>query len=95
LRITLPLALPGIAAGVVLAFARGLGEFGATTIVAGNMEGRTRTIALAIYALLDAPGDDPRVTMLVGASVALCVAALVGYEALGRWQRRRIDLDAR
>ncbi len=94
-RVTLPLAFPGIVAGVVLAFARGLGEFGATAVVAGNMEGRTRTIALAVYALLDAPGDDPRVWQLVVASVALSVAALVGYEALGRWQRRRLELDGR
>ncbi|MFN7146977.1 MAG: molybdate ABC transporter permease subunit [Myxococcota bacterium] len=94
-RVTLPLAFPGIAAGVVLAFARGLGEFGATAIIAGNMEGRTRTISLAVYALLDAPGDDPRVWQLVASSVALSVGALVGYEALGRWQRRRLELDGR
>ncbi len=94
-RVTLPLAFPGIAAGLVLAFARGLGEFGATAIIAGNMEGRTRTIALAVYALLDAPGDDPRTAQLVGASVALAFAALVGFEALNRWQRRRLELDGR
>ena len=49
LRVQLPLALPGVAAGVVLAFARGLGEFGATVIVAGNIPGRTQTLPLAIY----------------------------------------------
>ena len=92
-RVTLPLAAPGIAAGVVLAFARGLGEFGATAVIAGNIEGRTRTIALAVYALLDAPGEDERVGWLVAASVGLSVAALVGYEALTRWQRRRLELD--
>lgn len=92
-RVTLPLALPGIAAGVVLAFARGLGEFGATAIVAGNIEGRTRTIALAVYALLDGPGEDPRLGWLVAASVALSLAALVGFEALTRWQRRRLEID--
>ena len=92
-RITLPLALPGIAAGFVLAFARGLGEFGATAIVAGNMEGKTRTIALAVYALLDSPGDDPRTTELAAASIGLSLAALVAFEALTRWQRRRLELD--
>ncbi len=92
-RVTLPLALPGIAAGVVLAFARGLGEFGATAIVAGNMEGQTRTIALAVYALLDSPGEDPRVAYLAAASVALSLAALVAFEAMNRWQRRRLALD--
>jgi molybdate transport system permease protein len=94
-RVTLPLAAPGIVAGVVLAFARGLGEFGATAVIAGNIEGRTRTIALAVYALLDAPGEDGRVTALVLASVGLSLAALVGFEALNRWQRRRLELDAR
>lgn len=92
-RITLPLAAPGIAAGFVLAFARGLGEFGATAIVAGNMEGETRTISLAIYALLDGPGDDPRVLWLALASIGLSLLALAGYEALARWQRRRLDVD--
>lgn len=92
-RVTLPLALPGVAAGVVLAFARGLGEFGATAIVAGNMEGRTRTIALAVYALLDGPGDDPRIGWLAAASVGLSLGALVGFEALNRWQRRRLEID--
>jgi molybdate transport system permease protein len=92
-RITLPLALPGIVAGFVLAFARGLGEFGATAIVAGNTEGKTRTIALAVYALLDGPGDDPRTAQLILASVGLSLGALVGFEALSRWQRRRLELD--
>lgn len=92
-RVTLPLAFPGIAAGVVLAFARGLGEFGATAIVAGNMEGRTRTIALAVYARLDSPGEDPRLTWLVFASIALSLGALVAFEALNRWQRRRLEID--
>ena len=49
-RITMPLALPGVASGGVLAFARGLGEFGATAMIAGNIENRTRTLPLAIYA---------------------------------------------
>jgi molybdate transport system permease protein len=93
LRVTLPLALPGVVAGMVLAFARGLGEFGATAIVAGNMEGETRTIALAVYALLDAPEGEAPMRVLLGASVGLSVAALVAYELLNRWQRRRIEWD--
>lgn len=93
LRVSLPLALPGIGAGMVLAFARGLGEFGATAVIAGNIEGRTRTIALAVYALLDAPDGEGALRLLLGASVALAVAALVGFEALNRWQRRRLELD--
>lgn len=92
-RVTLPLALPGIAAGMVVAFARGLGEFGATAIVAGNIEGRTRTIALAIYALLDAPGGDTTMNQLLAASIGLALTALVGFELLTRWQRRRLEID--
>lgn len=94
LRVTLPLAAPGIAAGMVLAFARGLGEFGATAILAGNIEGRTRTIALAVYALLEAPDGEAGLRRLVWASLGLAAVALVGYEALNRWQRRRLELDA-
>ncbi len=93
LRVTLPLALPGVLAGMVLAFARGLGEFGATAILAGNMEGTTRTIALAVYALLDAPDGEAQVRTLLGASVGLSVVSLVLYEALNRRQRRRLEWD--
>lgn len=91
-RITLPLALPGIAAGVVLAFARGLGEFGATAVFAGNIEGRTRTIALALYALLEAPGGEQAQQILVLATLALCFAAIALYEWLRRLQRHRLEL---
>lgn len=92
-RVTLPLALPGIAAGFTLAFARGLGEFGATAIVAGNMEGKTRTIALAVYALVDGPGGDARTVQLVVASIGLSLVALAMFEAFNRWQRRRLEID--
>jgi molybdate transport system permease protein len=93
-RVTLPLALPGIGAGMALAFARGMGEFGATVVLAGNIEGRTRTIALAVYTLLDAPGGESQVRVLLLASVALSLFALAGFEWLNRYQRRRLDLDA-
>lgn len=93
LRVTLPLALPGIAAGMVLSFARGLGEFGATAVVAGNMEGKTRTIALAVYTLLDAPDAEGPMRTLLVASIVLALLALAGFEGLNRWQRRRMELD--
>lgn len=93
-RITLPLALPGIGAGVVLAFARGLGEFGATAVLAGNMEGRTRTIALAVYTLMESPDGEGGLRTLLLASLGLSAVALLGYEALNRWQRRRLELDS-
>ncbi|NNF11728.1 MAG: molybdate ABC transporter permease subunit [Gemmatimonadetes bacterium] len=92
-RVSLPLALPGIAAGAVLAFARALGEFGATVVLAGNVEGGTRTIALAVYTLLEAPSGRETTWILVGASVALSLLALVGFEALNRRQRRRVRED--
>jgi molybdate transport system permease protein len=92
LRVTLPLATPGIAAGAVLAFARALGEFGATVVLAGNIEGSTRTIALAVYTLLESPQGREAIWVLVGASVLLSLLALLGYEALSRRQRRQMEL---
>lgn len=91
LRVSLPLALPGIAAGAVLAFARALGEFGATIVLAGNVEGSTRTIALAVYTLLESPAGREATWVLVGASVALSLLALLGYETLSRRQKQRLE----
>jgi molybdate transport system permease protein len=92
-RITLPLALPGIAAGTALAFARALGEFGATAVLAGNMEGKTRTISLAVYTLLESPSGDAAARILIAASLLLSLTALGLAETLNRWQRRRLELD--
>lgn len=89
-RVSLPLALPGIGAGAVLAFARALGEFGATIVLAGNVEGETRTIALAVYTLLESPRESADVWVLVGASVLVSVLALTGFEYLSRRQRRLV-----
>lgn len=91
--VTLPLAVPGLAAGAVLAFARALGEFGATIVLAGNVEGRTRGIALAVYTLLEVPGGEAQTAKLLWASVALAAAALAGYEWL--WRRQRAKLEVR
>jgi molybdate transport system permease protein len=90
LRVSFPLALPGIAAGAVLAFARALGEFGATVVLAGNVEGNTRTIALAVYTLLESPQGRGAIWVLVGASVVLSLLALLGFEALSRHQRKQV-----
>ena len=92
-RVSLPLALPGIAAGAILAFARALGEFGATVVLAGNVEGSTRTIALAVYTLLESPSGRTATWVLVSASVGLSLLALIGFEALNRHQRRRMRED--
>ncbi len=88
-RVTLPLSLPGLLGGVVLAFARALGEFGATIVLAGNIPGETRQIPLAVFTLLNRPGSGPEVTRLVLFSIGLSFAALLGVAALARAQRRK------
>lgn len=76
-RVTLPLALPGVAAGAILSFARALGEFGATIVLAGNVEGETRTIPVAVYTLLNVPGGEAAAWRLVAVSVVLALGALL------------------
>ena len=88
-RVTLPMALPGIAAGGVLAFARALGEFGATAMFAGDQPDSTRTLALAVYAAAEHPRSHQTAGVLVGVSLALTFIALLAYEALIRRQRRQ------
>lgn len=82
--ITLPLSLPGVFAGLVLGFARSIGEFGATITFVSNVPGQTQTLPLAIYSALQLPGGDAVVVRLAGVSVALSLAALIGSEALAR-----------
>ncbi|MCZ4330603.1 molybdate ABC transporter permease subunit [Castellaniella denitrificans] len=74
-RVSLPLAMRGILAGVLLAFARALGEFGATLMVAGNIPGRTQTLSIAIYEAVQA-GNDDTANILVLVTSATCVAIL-------------------
>ena len=85
LGVTLPLALPGLLAGCTLAFARSLGEFGATITFAGNIDGQTRTLSGALYTASQVPGGDDRATRLLAISVAVAVAALL----LSEWLARR------
>lgn len=87
-RVTLPLALPGLLAGAVLAYARALGEFGATIVLAGNVAGETRTIPVAVYTLLHVRGGEEAVLRLTAVSVALALAALLGSFWLSARQRR-------
>jgi molybdate transport system permease protein len=87
-RVTLPLALPGVLAGAVLSYARALGEFGATIVLAGNVAGETRTIPVAVYTLLNVPGGEAGVLRLTLVSVALALAALLGSFWLSARQRR-------
>lgn len=91
-RVTLPMALPGIAAGCVLAFARAMGEFGATAMVAGDQPEETRTIALAVYALAERPGSEDGITTLVWWSLGISLCALFMFERLV-WRQRRLRED--
>lgn len=83
-EITLPLAFPGVLAGMVLGFARSIGEFGATITFVSNIPGETRTLPLAIYTTLQLPGGEANAARLAIVSVALSLGALVISEALVR-----------
>ena len=89
MTISLPLAFRGIAAGSVLAFARSLGEFGATIMIAGNIPGQTQTIPLAVYSFAQRPGGIEQAWRLVVLSVVLAALALLFSEWLERRGRRR------
>lgn len=82
--ITFPLSLPGVLAGVVLGFARSIGEFGATITFVSNIPGETRTLPIAIYAALQVPGSEAAVTRLSILSILLSLGALVVSELLAR-----------
>ena len=83
ITVSIPLAWRGMLAGLMLAFARGLGEFGATLMIAGNIPGKTQTLALAIYDAFQG-GNDLRATVLVLITSGLCIVVLVGSEQLIR-----------
>jgi len=88
LRVTLPLSLPGVVAGAVLSFARALGEFGATIVLAGNVAGETRTIPIAVYTLLNVRGGESAALRLVAVSVCLALGALLVSFWFSARQRR-------
>jgi molybdate transport system permease protein len=88
LTVTLPLALSGVLAGMVLGFAKALGEFGATITFVSNIPGETQTISSAIYALIQTPDGDAAAMRLVVISILLAMAALVASE----WFARRATL---
>jgi molybdate transport system permease protein len=88
--VTLPLALPGVLSGLMLAFAKALGEFGATVTFVSNIPGETRTLALAIYTYTQTPDGDAHVWRLATLSIIISFAALLASEALAkRLERRR------
>lgn len=88
LTVTVPLALPGVIAGLVLAFARALGEFGATITFASNIPGETRTLPIAIYTFIQVPGGENRALQLILISVAVSLAALIASEVIARRVKR-------
>ncbi|WP_304617065.1 molybdate ABC transporter permease subunit [Paracoccus sp. (in: a-proteobacteria)] len=90
LTVTLPLALPGIVAGAILAFAKAVGEFGATITFVSNIPGQTQTIPSAIHALLQVPGGEDAAGRLVVIAVLIAMAALALSEFLGRRVARRV-----
>jgi molybdate transport system permease protein len=90
LTITLPLALPGILAGMVMGFAKALGEFGATITFVSNIPGETQTISSAIYALIQTPDGDAAALRLVVISAILAIAALIASEVFARRATQRL-----
>jgi molybdate transport system permease protein len=90
LTVTLPLALPGVLAGMVLGFAKAIGEFGATITFVSNIPGETQTISSAIYSLIQTPDGDVAALRLVIISVVIAVAALIGSEWFAQRATRRL-----
>lgn len=91
--ITLPLSVPGILAGSVLAFAKAIGEFGATITFVSNIPGETQTLPSAIYTFTQVPGGDAGAMRLVLIAVAVSVIALLVSEYFARRVDRRLDLQ--
>lgn len=89
-RVSFPLAWRGIAAGAMLGFARAMGEFGATLMIAGNIPGRTQTLSIAIYEAVQA-GDDALANTLVVVASATCIALLVAASAVLRRGHLRVQ----
>ena len=88
--ITLPLAAPGIVTGAVLAFARSLGEFGATITFVSNIPGETQTLPLALYTMTQAPGGEAQAARLALISIAIALLALAASEWLARRVHRKL-----
>jgi len=91
LTVTLPLILPGVLAGMILSFAKALGEFGATITFVSNIPGETQTLPTAIYTLTQVPGGDAGAFRLTLVAVAISLLALLASELLARQVTRRIQ----
>jgi molybdate transport system permease protein len=84
LTVTLPLSVPGVAAGAILSFAKSFGEFGATITFVSNIPGETQTLPIAIYSLLQSPTGESAALRLAALSVAVSIGAMLGAEAVER-----------
>ena len=91
--ITLPLILPGIIAGMILSFAKAMGEFGATITFVSNIPGETQTLPSAIYTFTQVPGGDLGALRLTLVSIAIAMVALVASEILARRVSQRFDVE--
>ncbi|MFV2053061.1 molybdate ABC transporter permease subunit [Aliiroseovarius sp. YM-037] len=90
LTVTLPLTLPGIITGTILAFAKAIGEFGATITFVSNIPGKTQTLSSAIYSFLQVPGGEASALRLVVISIVIAMGALILSEVFARRVRQRI-----
>ncbi len=90
LLISLPLAIPGIIVGAILAFAKALGEFGATITFVSNIPGETQTISAAIYTFTQVPGGDIGAMRLTAVAIAIALFALIASEIIQRWAEKRV-----
>jgi molybdate transport system permease protein len=91
--VTLPLIVPGILTGMVLAFAKAMGEFGATITFVSNIPGETQTLPSAIYTFTQVPGGDAGAFRLTLVSIAIAMLALGASEVLARLANRRLDIE--
>ena len=93
LTVTLPLIIPGIIAGMILCFAKAMGEFGATITFVSNIPGETQTLPSAIYTFTQVPGGDAGAFRLTLVSIAIAMLALIASELMARYANRRLDIE--
>lgn len=93
LTVTLPLIVPGIVAGMILTFAKAMGEFGATITFVSNIPGETQTLPSAIYTFTQVPGGDAGALRLTLVSIVIAMLALLASEVMARLANRRLDIE--
>jgi molybdate transport system permease protein len=93
LTVTLPLIVPGIITGMILCFAKAMGEFGATITFVSNIPGETQTLPSAIYTFTQVPGGDAGAFRLTLVAIAIAMLALVASELMARLANRRLDIE--